>query len=54
MLRVRCFREENSDPPVCGFHKVEFFQTAFWIDPNAPQLGYMTVNVCPVSGRVVA
>jgi hypothetical protein len=52
-MAVPCFRKEKSHPPVCGIHNVALVQRRFPIDGNAPQLGYITGYVCPVSGQVV-
>jgi hypothetical protein len=48
-----CFKKRNSDPPVCGVHHVELMQKRIPIDPNAPELGRILCNLCPVSQAIV-
>jgi CheY-like chemotaxis protein len=49
----QCFSRDGSDPPVCAVHKVRVVQKQIPIDPNAPALGRVTCNLCPVSQMVI-
>jgi hypothetical protein len=49
-----CFLKRNSQPLVCGIHNVALVESKLPIDPLAPDLGYVTVRICPESGQVVA
>jgi hypothetical protein len=49
----RCFKEKDSNPPVCGVHKVSLVEGETPIDPLAPHLGRINCLICPVSGFVV-
>lgn len=48
-----CFKKKISDPPVCGVHNVAIVQRIISIDSNAPELGHITCDMCPVSRSVV-
>ena len=48
-----CYRSENSDPAICGEHKVPLVASKELIDRDYPYLGIMTCLKCPVSGRIV-
>ena len=49
----RCFKETNSNPPICGVHKVQLTRGDTPIDPLAPYLGRVASLICPVSKMVV-
>jgi hypothetical protein len=50
---VLCFRKKNSNPPICGIHKIALVESQLPIDRNAPHLGSIISYVCPVSRQVV-
>jgi hypothetical protein len=52
-MAQQCFSRDDSNPPVCAVHKVRAVQKQIPIDPNAPVLGRVTCNLCPVSRMVV-
>ena len=52
-MAEQCFREKDSNPPVCGAHKVQLVLGESPIDPLAPHLGRVSVLICPISKLVV-
>ena len=48
-----CFKEKDSNPPICGVHNVLLKRGVALIDPLAPFLGLITCLICPVSRFVV-
>jgi len=49
----QCFSKRDSNPPVCGVHRVVVVQKQVSIDQNAPWLGRISCNMCPVIKAVV-
>jgi len=52
-MPVFCFVIKGTNPPACGIHNALLLRTQVSIDPNVPQLGYVTCFRCPVSRAVV-
>ena len=52
-VREQCFTNYDSNPPVCGVHKVTVIEKQIPIDALAPELGSVVCNLCPVSQAVV-
>lgn len=48
-----CFKEKNSEPPICGVHKVPLYQSKTPIDRLAPFIGHVSCLICPISELVV-
>jgi hypothetical protein len=49
----RCLKEKDSNPPICGVHKVRLVRDETPIDPLAPFMGRISCLICPVSELVV-
>ena len=52
-MTEQCFNRKDSNPPICGVHKVAVVQRQVSIDPFSPGLGRVTCSMCPVSRSVV-
>jgi hypothetical protein len=52
-MAQRCFTEKDSNPPICGLHKVRLVEGNTPIDPLAPYLGRVASLMCPISKLVV-
>jgi len=48
----KCFKKQDSSPPVCELHGVKLFVRTVAKDPLAPFLGHVIIYQCPVSGEV--
>jgi hypothetical protein len=50
----RCFKEKDSNPPICGFHGVRLIQKQSGDESSFSGFGIFTFLVCPKSGKVVS
>ena len=49
----RCFKEKDSNLPICGVHNVPLIRRETPIDSLAPRLGRISCLICPTSELVV-
>jgi hypothetical protein len=49
-----CLIKKETHPLICGLHNVPVVQDRFPIDSNAPELGFITCYVCPVSREILS
>jgi hypothetical protein len=52
-MAEQCFKLKESNPPICGVHKVPLIRRETPIDPLAPSLGRISYLICPTSELVV-
>ena len=52
-MKKSCYTKNVFNPLICGVHNVAIVQRQISIDSNAPVLGHITCNMCPVGRAVV-